>query len=53
MCRAFEEVRNETREETLLETIRNMIKKIKITAQQAMEMMDMPLAEQEKLLAKI
>ena len=57
MCRAFEEVREETRkktrEQTLLEDIKSLMETLKLTANQAMDALKVPEAEQPKYLAML
>ena len=61
MCRAFDEVREQGRERgleqgrelTQIENIRNLMENLKMTAQQAMDALGIPMAEQEKLLVKV
>ncbi len=57
MCRAFEEVRDEARAEGIAEeriaNIRNLMESLKITAQQAMDLLRISNSEQKELLAKI
>ena len=61
MCEAFEEVRNEGRnegriegkEQTRIESIQNLMKTMALTAQQAMDALLIPIAEQADLLAKL
>lgn len=49
MCRAFEEVR----EQTQIEMIRNLIDTLKISTKQAMELLKISSEDQQKILAKI
>ena len=61
MCRAFEEVRQEGIEQgleqgiemTRLNSIRNLMENLKISAQQAMDLIGVPNGEQAELAAKI
>ena len=57
MCRAFEEVREETRkktrEQTLLEDIKSLMETLKLTANQAMDALKVPETEQPKYLAML
>lgn len=61
MCRAFEEVRDEAKAEGLAEglvkerlaNIRNLMESLKITAQQAMDLLRISNSEQKELLAKL
>ena len=57
MCRAFEEVREQGREQgreqTQLADIMKLMKNFKLTAQQAMEILEIPNADREKLLVNL
>ena len=57
MCRAFDEVREQDRErgreQNQIENIRSLMENLKMTAQQAMDALGIPMAEQEKLLVKV
>lgn len=57
MCKAFEETRNEGiakgREQERLENIRSFMKKLDLSAEQVMNVMDIPAEEQSKYLAKL
>lgn len=53
MCRAFEEVRDEAKTEERLANIRNLMESLKITAQQAMDLLRISSSEQKELSAKI
>ena len=65
MCRAFEEVRDqaraegkiegraEGREQTQIDNIQKIMEKLKISVQQAMDMLEIPAADRERLSAKI
>ena len=57
MCKAIDDMRKESREEgiesTRLESIRNVMDGLKYTAQQAMELLRIPAADQPKYLAKL
>ena len=57
MCKAFEETRNEGitkgREQERLENIRTFMKKLNLSAEQVMNVMDIPAEEQSKYLAKL
>ena len=53
MCKAFEEARNETREQTYLVSIRNLMDTLKLTADQAMTALKIPPEDQAKYLAKL
>ena len=57
MCKAIDDMRKESREEGIeynrLESIRNVMGGLKYTAQQAMELLRIPAADQPKYLAKL
>ena len=53
MCRAFEEVREQGREQTQLADIMKLMKNLELTAQQAMEVLEIPNADREKLLVNL
>ena len=53
MCRAFEEVRVQGREQTQLEVIRNLMNNLKLSAQQAMDAMGIPAKDRDILLMKL
>ena len=53
MCRAFEKVRGEAKTEERLANIRNLMESLKITAQQAMDLLRISSSEQKELSAKI
>ena len=53
MCEVIEQLRNESIERTRLEDIKNTMKKLGYTIQQAMDLLDIPAAEQDKYLAKL
>ena len=57
MCQVMEELRDESIQRGVemnrLESIKTVLRKLKYTAQQAMEFLDIPEAEQPKYLAKI
>lgn len=57
MCKAFEETRNEGiakgREQERLESIRNLMDSMKISANQAMTALKIPLDDQNKYLSKL
>ncbi|MBR7015322.1 MAG: hypothetical protein IKI12_02615 [Lachnospiraceae bacterium] len=57
MCKAIDDMRKESREEGIeynrLESIRNVMDGLKYTAQQAMELLRIPAADQPKYLAKL
>lgn len=53
MCKALEEMRNETAENTLLQTIKNLMETMKWSAEQAMAAMKIPATEQEKYKSRL
>ena len=57
MCRAMEELREESIqrgiEQNRLESIKNIMEGLKYTAQQAMDLLKIPAADQSKYLAKL
>ena len=57
MCEVMEQLRDELRDESIertrLEDIKNIMKKLGYTIQQAMDLLDIPAAEQDKYLAKL
>ena len=53
MCKSLEEMRNETAENTLLQTIKNLMETMKWSAEQAMAAMKIPTSEQEKYKARL
>ncbi len=53
MCRAFEEVREQGREQTQLEVIRNLMNNLQLSAQQAMDAIGIPAKDRDILLMKL
>ena len=61
MCQAIEEMRQDSRNEGIaqgieinrLESIRNLMVSLKCTAQQAMDLLQIPASDQSKYLAKL
>ena len=53
MCEAIEAMKRESREDTLLETVRNIMRTMQVTAREAMNIMLVPAETQEKLLARL
>ena len=57
MCKLMEELQNEARDEgkkeNLLDNIRSLMKKLNMTAQQAMEILEVPADKQKEYLALI
>ena len=51
--KGLEKGREEGREETLLENIRNLMRKLKLTAMQAMDILEIPQEEQQKLAKQL
>ena len=49
----IDEARTEGKEKNLIENIRHMMKKLNMTAQQAMDILEVPAKEQKKYLALI
>lgn len=52
-AKAAEKTAEETKQNTLIENIRSMMKKLNLTAQQAMDILEIPANEQEKYMALI
>ena len=50
MCKAIMDIKEEGREEGNLTAIKNMIRNLKLTAQQAMDALQIPSAEQQRYL---
>ncbi len=53
LAEAKEKTAEETKQKTLIENIRSMMKKLNLTAQQAMDILEVPEDEQEKYMALI
>ena len=53
MCKAMEDMRNETKDNTIIENIRSLMDTVKWTAQQAMDALKIPVDEQSKYLSKL
>ena len=57
MCRAMEELREESlkrgEEAALLRSIKNIMEGLKYTAQQAMDLLKIPVSDQPKYLSKL
>ena len=53
MCKLMEELQEEAKKETLLDNIRSLMKKLNMTAQQAMEILEVPDDKQKEYLALI
>lgn len=50
MCKAMEEMRNDVEQRTQLDVIRKIMEKLKYTAQQAMDLLDIPEEKKQKYL---
>lgn len=53
MCRAMEEMRNQTKEATILEAIQSLMENLKLTAEQAMIALGLPEADRSRYAAKL
>lgn len=53
MCKAMEDMRNETAERVLIQTIRNLMETMIWSAEQAMAAMKIPEADKSKYSAKL
>lgn len=53
MCKAFEDLRNETLEKANLNSIRSLMNTMKLSAEQAMAALKIPVEERVKYLAKL
>lgn len=53
MCKAMEDMRNETAERVLIQTIRNLMETMKWSAEQAMTAMKIPEADKSKYSARL
>ena len=53
MCKAMEDMRDEIEVRTMVVAIKNIMESFKITAQQAMDALKIPAAEQPKYLERI
>lgn len=57
MCKVMEDLREESIQrgidQTRIESIKTIMKKLKYTAQQAMEFLEIPVADQSKYMAKL
>lgn len=53
MCKVIEEMREEVEERTILKNIRTIMKTLKLTAEQAMEALEIPVSDKEKYLVKL
>ncbi len=53
VCKAWEDMRREAEERTLLQNLSNMMKELNLSAEQAMVILKVPEAERSKLSAKL
>ena len=53
MCKLMEDLKDEREKETLIKSIRNLMKKLNMTAQQAMEILEVPTDKQKEYLALV
>lgn len=53
MCKVLEDMRNEAVERSILQTIRNLMETLKLSAEDAMAAMKIPDAERRKYIAKL
>ena len=53
MCKVLEDMRNEVVERSILQTIRNLMETLKLSAEDAMAAMKIPDAERRKYIAKL
>lgn len=53
ICKTMEDMRNETKDNTIIENIRNLMDTVKWTAQQAMDALKIHVDEQSKYLSKL
>ena len=53
MCKGIEEMRKETADRVLLQTMRNIMDTLKLTAEQALDAMKIPDADREKYLERL
>ena len=53
MCKVIEEMRKETADRVLLQTMRNIMDTLKLTAEQALDAMKIPDADREKYLERL
>ena len=53
MCNLGKAVAIQTREQSLLESIKNLMKNLKLTAQQAMDALEIPKSDQARYAAKL
>ena len=53
MCKAMEEMREDVEQRTKLAVVKLLMKKLQYTSQQAMDLLEIPLNEQAKYIAKL
>ena len=53
VCKIMEDLQNEAKKETLLDNIRSLMKKLNMTAKQAMDALDVPADKQKEYVALI
>ena len=53
MCKVMEDYANEVKEETLIKSIKSIRESLKISAEQAMDALKIPIAEQSQYKAKL
>ena len=53
MCKAMEDMKNETKDNTIIENIRKLMDTVKWSAEQAMDALKIPADEQSKYLSKL
>ena len=53
MCKIIEDLQNEAKKETLLDNIRSLMKKLNLTVQLAMDVLDVPADKQKEYVALI
>ena len=53
VCKAMEDMRNETAERTTLENFKSLMETMKMTAQQAVDALKIPLDKQSNYIAKL
>ncbi len=53
MCKAMEDMRNETAERTTIENLKSIMQTLKLTAQQTMDALQVPLDKQSSYIAKL
>ena len=53
MCKAMEEMRDETKDRTIVENIKSLMSTLKLSAQQAVDALQIPADQQDKYLAKL